>query len=170
MEISQTDVVRARDGDREAFGRLYDQVSRELYRMALYTLGNAQDAEDAVAETFLEAWKGIGGLREAGSFRPWILRILSIRCKRRIGKYVQEKGNIDIDDYLEEGEPDQSGPRAEVRDAMARLSPEEREIVVLSVLQGYTMREIGEVLGLPQGTVSSKLHRTMKKLRKMLEN
>ena len=170
MEISQTDVIKARQGDREAFGRLYEGVARELYRMALYTLGNPQDAEDVVAETFLEAWKGIGGLREEGSFRPWILRILSIRCKRRIGKYVQEKGNLDIEDYLEEGIPDESGPRAEVREAMARLTPEEREIVVLSVLQGYTMREIGEILGLPQGTVSSKLHRTLKKLRRMLES
>ena len=170
MEISQTDVIKARQGDREAFGRLYEGVARELYRMALYTLGNPQDAEDVVAETFLEAWKGIGGLREEGSFRPWILRILSIRCKRRIGKYVQEKGNLDIEDYLEEGVPDESGPRAEVREAMARLAPEEREIVVLSVLQGYTMREIGEILGLPQGTVSSKLHRTLKKLRRMLES
>ena len=169
MEYSELDVRKAREGDREAFGRLYNEVARDLYRMALYNLGNPQDAEDVVAETFLEAWKGIGGLREEGRFRPWIMRILSIRCKRRIGKYIQEKGNIDIDDYLEEGVPDSSGPRAEVRDAMARLTPEEREIVVLSVLQGYTMREIAEILDLPQGTVSSKLHRTLKKLRQMLE-
>ena len=60
--------------------------------------------------------------------------------------------------------------RAEVREAMGRLSPEERQIVVLSVLEGYAMREIGEILGLPQGTVSSKLHRTLKKLRRMLED
>jgi len=168
MEISQQDVARAREGDREAFGRLYDGVARELYRMALYTLGNPQDAEDAVAETFLEAWKGIRGLREPARFRQWMLRILSIRCKRRVGGYVREKGNIDIDDYVEEGVPDTSGPRAEVRDAMDRLTPEERQIVLLSVLEGYTMREIAELLDLPQGTVSSKLHRTLKKLRRML--
>ena len=54
---------------------------------------------------------------------------------------------------------------AEVRDAMARLAPDERQIVLLSVLEGYTMREIAGMLGLPQGTVSSKLHRTLKKLR-----
>ena len=91
-----------------------------------------------------------------------------IRCKRRVGRYVQEKGNIDIDDYIEEGVPDSSGPQAEVRDAMARLAPEERQIVLLSVLEGYTMREIAQMLELPQGTVSSKLHRTLKKLRRML--
>lgn len=170
MHLAQTDVAKARDGDREAFGRLYDAAARDLYRAALYTLGSPQDAEDVVAETFLEAWKGIHTLREEGSFRQWIMRILSIRCKRRIGGYVKEKGNIDIEDYAGEGIPDDSAPRAEVREAMSRLTPEERQIVVLSVLEGYTMREIAEILSLPQGTVSSKLHRTLKKLRRMLED
>ncbi len=170
VKISELDVKKARAGDREAFGRLYDEAAADLYRMALYTLGNPQDAEDVVAETFLEAWKGIGGLREEGSFRPWIGRILSIRCKRRIGRYVRERGTLDIDDYLEEGVPDTGSSWAEVLDAMGRLTPAEREIVVLSVLQGYTMREIAQTLGLPQGTVSSKLHRTLKKLRRMLED
>jgi len=170
MEFNQQDVAKAREGDREAFGRLYQEVALDLYRMALYTLGNPQDAEDAVAETFLEAWKGIHNLRDAASFRQWMMRILSIRCKRRVGKLIQEKGNIDIEDYLEEGVPDTGGPRAKVRDAMARLAPEERQIVLLNVLQGYTMREIAGMLDLPQGTVSSKLHRTLKKLRRMLED
>ena len=168
MEIRPQDIERARDGDREAFGRLYEAVALDLYRMALYTLGDPQDAEDMVAETFLEAWKGIHNLRETDRFRQWMLRILSVRCKRRVARYIQEKGNIDIDDYLEEGVPDTGGPRAEVRDAMARLAPDERQIVLLSVLEGYTMREIAGMLGLPQGTVSSKLHRTLKKLRQIL--
>lgn len=168
MRFSEQDVINARQGDREAFGRLYQEVALDLYRMALYTLGDPQDAEDAVAETFLEAWKGIRGLRDAASFRQWMLRILSIRCKRRVGVYVRDKGNIDIDDYLEETVPDETGPRAEVRQAMAQLAPDERQMVVLSTLYGYTMREIAEMMELPQGTVSSKLHRTLKKLRRML--
>lgn len=168
MRFSEQDVQKARNGDREAFGRLYQEVALDLYRMALYTLGDPQDAEDAVAETFLEAWKGIHNLRDAASFRQWMLRILSIRCKRRVGVYIREKGNIDIDDYLEEGIPDDGGPRAEVREAMARLAPDERQMVLLSTLWGYTMREIAEMMDLPQGTVSSKLHRTLKKLRRML--
>lgn len=170
MEFLEQDVTQARNGDREAFGRLYNSVALDLYRMALSTLDSPQDAEDVVAETFLEAWKGIHNLRDAASFRQWIMRILSIRCKRRIGSYVREKGNIDIDDYREDPAPDTTGLRAEVRDAMARLSPDERQMVLLSVLEGYTMREIAEMLELPQGTVSSKLHRTFKKLRRMLED
>lgn len=171
MKPALADISLAKAGDREAFGRLYQTVALEMYKIALYTLGNREDAEDAVSETFVEAWKGIHSLREEESFRPWILRILSIRCKRRIGGYVKEKGNIDLDDYIEQGDGGDGGhtKRAEVLEAMNRLTPEERELVVLSVLHGYTMREIAEIKNLPQGTVSSKLHRTLKKLKTMLE-
>lgn len=171
MKPVMEDISQAKAGDREAFGRLYQSVALDMYKMALYTLGNREDAEDAVSETFVEAYKGMHNLREEESFKPWIMRILSIRCKRRIGGYIKEKGNIDLDDYIEQGEQGDGGhsKRAEVLEAMNRLEPEERELVVLSVLHGYTMREIADIKELPQGTVSSKLHRTLKKLRKMLE-
>ena len=170
MLLSRETIAKAKSGDQQAFGQLYESVALELYRVALYTLGNPQDAEDAVSETFLEAWKGIGGLREEESFRPWIFCILSVRCKRKIGRYVKERGNIDLEDYVESGEEDQSARRAEVLEALNRLTAEEREIVVLSVLEGYTMREIAQIKEMPQGTVSSKLHRTLKKLRQMLHD
>ena len=168
MKLSTEEVLLAKSGDRQAFGRLYETVALDLYKMALYTLGNREDAEDAVSETFIEAYKGIANLRDEASFKPWIMRILSIRCKRRIGTYVKEKGNIDLDDYVEDGVDGGESKRAEVLDAMAKLTPEERELVVLSVLHGYTMREIADVKQMPQGTVSSKLHRTLAKLRTML--
>lgn len=169
MTISPQVVARARDGDRTAFGSIYEAVAGDLYRVALYTLGNPDDAQDVVGETFMEAFKGIKNLRDENSFQSWIMRILSIRCKRRIGRYVREKGNIDIDDYIEEGVPDVSGLRVELVDALGRLAPQERQILILSALQGYTMREIADLLEIPQGTVSSKLHRTLAKLRKMLQ-
>ncbi|MEG1686793.1 MAG: RNA polymerase sigma factor [Angelakisella sp.] len=172
MKLSVEEIKLARTGDRAAFGRLYESVALDLYRVALYTLGNKEDAEDAVSETFVEAYKGIGNLREVERFQPWIFKILSIRCKRRIGGYVRDKGNIDIDDYIETGEQGQDGgegKRAEVTEALSRLHPEERELVVLSVLHGYTMREIAEIKDMPQGTVSSKLHRALKKLKVMLD-
>lgn len=170
MKVDTQEIRLAKSGDRQAFGRLYEAVALDLYKVALYTLGNREDAEDAVSETFVEAYKGIGGLREAESFRPWIFRILSVRCKRKIGGYIKEKGNIDLEDYIESPEDDTAGGsrRAELLEALGRLTPEERELVALSVLHGYTMREIAETKELPQGTVSSKLHRTFAKLRTML--
>ncbi|MEG0753176.1 MAG: RNA polymerase sigma factor [Angelakisella sp.] len=169
MTVKPEEIALAKSGDREAFGRLYEAVALDLYKVALYTLGNKEDAEDAVSETFIEAYKGIAKLRDEESFRPWIFKILSIRCKRKIGVYVKEKGNIDLEEYIEEGASGGENDRTEVGEALSKLTPEEREMVILSVLHGYTMREIAMIKDLPQGTVSSKLHRTLKKLKTMLE-
>lgn len=68
MTITQL-VTQAQAGSRAAFGELYESLAGDLYRMALYTLGSQQDAEDAVADTFAEAWKGIKNLREPEAFR-----------------------------------------------------------------------------------------------------
>lgn len=171
MTITQL-VTQAQAGSRAAFGELYESLAGDLYRMALYTLGSQQDAEDAVADTFTEAWKGIKNLREPEAFRSWMFRILSARCKRQVAQIVTRKKEIDLDSYYETAEeaaPETVTRRAELSEALGTLSPEERQIVLLSVLERYTMREIAGMLGLPQGTVSSKLSRSLHKLRKFLQ-
>ena len=80
MVVDVTAVREARLGDKDSFARVYQQIADDLYRVALYSLGNAHDAQDVVSETFIEAFKGIKNLRDDNSFRPWIMRILSIRC------------------------------------------------------------------------------------------
>lgn len=168
-----TEIVRsAKEGNKESFAQVYDMIAPELYRVALYTLGNAQDAEDAVSETFVEAYKGIKNLRDEGSFKRWMMTILSVRCKRHIAGYIKERKNVDIDDILEEPSlPDGVSPsdKISVWDAVSTLPVDERQIIILATVQGYTTREVSEMLELPHGTVSSKLHRTLKKLRRILE-
>lgn len=166
-------VEKAKAGDPDSFAGLYEQVADDLYRMALYTLGNAHDAQDAVAETFMEAYRGLASLRDNAAFRAWILRILSFRCKRRIRQYVKERGTMDVDEL--EGlsspvDPAELGVnRADLLRALSQLGPAEREIVLLSVVQGYTTREIADIVRAPHGTVSSKLHRALKKMRRQME-
>ncbi len=168
-----TEIVRsAKEGNKESFAQVYDMIAPELYRVALYTLGNAQDAEDAVSETFVEAYKGIKNLRDESSFKRWMMTILSVRCKRHIAGYIKERKNVDIDDILEEPSlPDGVSPsdKISVWDAVSTLPVDERQIIILATVQGYTTREVSEMLELPHGTVSSKLHRTLKKLRRILE-
>lgn len=174
MQINLEYVSRAKQGDAQSFAKLYDQVAKDLYKVALYTLGNQHDAEDVVSETFLEAYKGIKNLRDDSKFKPWIMRILSIRCKRRIAKYIDAKQQISLDDFIETPD-DVSEETADCTDkvtvmqAMETLAEDEKMVVILSVIQGYTTREIGEIMELPHGTVSSKLYRTLIKLRKKLE-
>lgn len=174
--VVDIEVVRkARLGDKDSFALVYQQIADDLYRVALYSLGNSHDAQDVVSETFIEAFKGLKNLREDSSFKSWIMRILSIRCKRKIGQYITSRSEVDIDDFLDisedsEGLEETSTRKIALVRALETLTPQERQIVALAVVQGYTVRETAEILGAPQGTISSKLHRTLKKLRAQLES
>lgn len=174
MKLDTALVLAAKAGDAQSFTSLYEAVAPSLYRSALYALGNSHDAEDVVSETFLEAYHGISGLRDPEAFGAWIYRILSARCKRKIKEYVKGRNQLDIEDFLElPGDQDQfteqTLQRVELVRALEQLSPREREIVCLSVFDGYTAREIAQMLGSPQGTISAKLFRALKKMRKFLE-
>ena len=165
-------VKSAKAGNKESFARVYDMIAPELYKVALYTLGNAQDAEDAVSETFVEAYKGIANLRDESSFKRWMMTILSVRCKRRISGYIKERKNVDIDEMIETPAEQESVSQTEkisVWEAVNTLPEDEKQIVMLATVQGYTTREVAEMMELPHGTVSSKLYRTLKKLKKVLE-
>ncbi|MGI6403705.1 MAG: RNA polymerase sigma factor [Oscillospiraceae bacterium] len=175
MVIDTAKVESARQGDKESFAQVYQCVASDLYKVALYTLGNSYDAEDVVSETFIEAYKGITNLRDVGSFKAWMMKILSVRCKRKIADYVKHKNTFDLENFIttlsdSTDMASDASERVTVVEAMSRLSYQERQIIVLSVLQGYTTKEIARILGSPQGTISSKLHRSLAKLRKMIQD
>lgn len=173
MTLDTELIKAAKQGDQYSFSKLYEAVAPGMYKLALYTLGNAHDAEDVVSEAFMEAFRGLKNLRDEAAFKSWIYRILTVRCKRRIAEYIKGRNELDIDDFLHlpSGSSDigaDSVQSIELVGALSRLTVQERQIVVLSVLQGYTTKEIAQILSLPQGTVSSKLHRTLAKLRTMV--
>lgn len=174
MKVDIDLVVRASKGDKDAFSDLYYSCYKDLYKFALYTIGNADDAADVVSDTFVELYRGIGKLREPEAFCPWAFRILSVRCKKEISNVIRKRAVYNLDDLIEtpkegsENIEEDIAESASLASALSKLDGEERMIVVLSVLHGYTNREIAEMIGKPQGTVSSKLHRTYAKLREML--
>ena len=165
VKLDTAIVLDAQSGSREGFTRLYEAVAPALYRTALYTLGNSHDAEDVVSETFIEAYRGLAGLRDPQAFMTWIYRILSARCNRKIREYVRARNEeVDLEEMVQ-----QPGDQGAFSDALESLSAAERQIVVLSVIEGYTTREIAAIVGSPQGTISSKLFRAFKKMRIYLE-
>lgn len=171
--ISSELVINARNGDADAFCRLYDEIKDEMYRFALYTLGNASDADDVVSEAFIEAYRGIAKLREPAAFKSWIFRILRVRCGKKIAEYIGKRSVFSIEDFaLSEGSDEKVESAAERKllllSALEKLSAEERMILMMSVLQGYTTLEISKIMRRPHGTVSSKLCRTYAKLKKEL--
>jgi RNA polymerase sigma-70 factor (ECF subfamily) len=161
----RTLIEKAKHGDRDAFCSLYGRYKDRLYRYAYYRLGNHQDAEDAVSECVLSAWKQIPGLRQPGAFGGWIFRILSGCCAGYIKTQIRRKGELDLETADAKDQRSSQIDDIILREALSRLSEEERNIVLLSVVSGLTSKEISEVTELTPGAVRSKLSRSLGKLR-----
>jgi RNA polymerase sigma-70 factor (ECF subfamily) len=166
MKHFPEDVKLAGRGDTDAFARLYAEVYEDLYHIALYNLRNSHDACDVVSDTVLDAFSSIGKLRDENAFRSWIMKILSAKIKRKQREYFNGSSEIDGQteltfdfDYLS----------VDVREALENLDSEERMILSMSVLGGYTSKEIAEICGIKASTVRSRLTAIRKRLRISLE-
>lgn len=159
------DVELAKNGDKDAFARLYSIVYKDLYNISLYSLRTKEDAQDVVSETIIDAYTGIKSLRDVDAFKPWIFRILSTKIKKKYKDYANSTADID------EFKLPISGLNHEAIELMSeymKLSEEERMIISLSVIMGYTSDEISEFTGINSNTVRSKLMRAKNKLKEML--
>lgn len=167
-------IEAARRGDREAFDAIVRTRLDTVYRTAFTILGNEADAQDATQETFVAAWRNMPGLRETARFDARLGRITINACRmalRRRGA-VRE---ISLDlPAAQEPTTGGAGPaavaaEAEIFDrAFARLSVEDRAILVLHHHQELGITEIADRLGIPNGTVKSRLYRARHALERAL--
>ncbi|KAB8171038.1 sigma-70 family RNA polymerase sigma factor [Streptomyces sp. 3MP-14] len=165
---------RIRDGDEDAFAELFDAYARSVYNHAFRLTGDWGAAEDAVSLTFLEAWRLRGRLDvEGGSLRPWLLGIAtnvvrnSRRAARRHAAALSRLPRPEVvRDFADEvaGRIDDAASLAAVRLAVATLRRPEREVLALCVWSGHDYATAAEVLGIPVGTVRSRLSRARRKL------
>lgn len=176
-------VKLAKHKDAHAFSLLYEMVYEDLYRMAFYTLGNPHDAEDVVSDTVLDAYAGIGSLRDEMAFRRWIFKILSNKCKRKLKEYIGRRNNEQAlyddretgaawEERLENEQDDikQVLDRDEIGRAFQALSKEERLIVTMVVYGGYDSKEVSKILHKNRNTVRSKYKRALDKLRQQIRD
>lgn len=165
MEERQAYVHRARQGDAGAFAKLYEEYYQDLYRFALYTLKNSHDAEDAVSEAVMDAYAGIRALRRAESFKPWIFKILTAKCRRRLKEYVSKTSLLPDNlacagrDLCEE---------LDVRTAFSLLEDQDRLILSLRLFAGYNSQQIAKELQMNPNTVRSRQSRALKKMEEFL--
>lgn len=167
MDIDSNLALRARYGDTQAFSELYSSVWHDLYRYAYYVLGNKQDAEDAVQECALEAYKSLRSLKDENAFKGWIFSILYRACKRKIKYIIKHKSDSyepDNPDKLNNSDEDMSEAIL-LMDSVGKLNPEDRLILMLSVVCGYKGSEIAKYLNKPAGTVRSRLSRALNALK-----
>lgn len=158
------DVKLAQGGDKDAFARLYATVYKDLYHIALYSLRNSHDAQDAVSDTVVDAFSSIHKLKEPLAFRGWIMKILSAKIKRKYREYANSTAPLD---YEPEGESI-NYESIELMAEFSELSETERLLVSLSAISGYTSDEISSMTGINSNTVRSKVMRARNKLKSKL--
>lgn len=176
MNYNKNDLILAMNGDKDAFENLYKSIYMDLYKMSFYILGNCEIAKDTVGDTVLDAYVGISKLKDADNFDKWIMKILTVKCKKVI-KDKYEKFSLfnpnvgTIDDYqlCEIGVADNNEEKTDIQIAISKLKKEERIIISLCVVQGYKSQEVAEIMGLNASTVRSKLNRGLAKIKKYLE-
>ena len=157
---------------RRRFDELVGVFHQDMYRYAAWLSRDRTVAEDVVQESLLRAWKSLDALRDDGAAKHWLLTIV----RRENARYFERRRleTVDVDDLtpsqeaLLANEPDHE--LDDVRDAIYRLDDDYREPLVLQILMGYSTNEIGELMGLKQGAVLTRLHRARLKLRDDMEN
>ena len=151
----------AAKGDANAFAKLYEMLAQDAYRYALYLTGHPQDAEDAAQNAAVKAYQTIGTLKAPDAFRSWYMRILHNACM----DVIRSRREIAVEELPESVDTPDLGLRRDLADALELLSPLDRSIVLLHVLQGYKSREIAQMMGLNANTVRSKYSRAIEQLR-----
>jgi RNA polymerase sigma-70 factor (ECF subfamily) len=161
--------IEERGADRAAaFATLADRHLDRAYHLATLILGNRAEAEDATHDAFVAAWRAFGSLRDPERFEAWFDRILVNACRDRLRR-TRRHPVVDLSDAL--ADPPAPGDLAAVaadRDAIARglerLAPDQRIVVCLRFYRDLTVDEIAVRVGVPPGTVKSRLHYALRDL------
>ncbi|MCX5411581.1 RNA polymerase sigma factor [Streptomyces sp. NBC_00059] len=171
--------ARIRAGDREAFAALYEEYARPVYNHAYRLTGDWSTAEEVLSETFLAAWRTRRTVEpEGGSLRPWLLGIATNKARnanrgvgRRLAFLARRSGPEPVADIADAtaGRVDDSRRLVAVRQALGGLRRQEREVLALCVWSGLEYAEAAEALGIPVGTVRSRLSRARDRLRRLTD-
>ena len=164
-------LLRTGQGDREAFARLYSLTRDGVYALALSLLHDAHEAQDIAQDTFVKVWESAPAYRPQGSPMAWLLTVARNLARTRLRQGGRQVG-LDEEAWnaIPAAAPDVSPEdRQLLQEALARLSPEERQIVLLHAAAGLKHRETAQLLELPLSTVLSKYHRGLKKLKALMK-
>lgn len=157
-------VRRAATGDREAFRTLVEpQLARALGAAVIVVRSHA-DAEDAVQDALLSAWQGIGSLRDPEAFPAWFRRHV-VRAALHTAERRGQVGELDVDAPAAAGELDRALERRSLARAFAALDARDRVLLTLHHYWELPIAETATHLGIPAGTVKSRVHYAMERLR-----
>jgi RNA polymerase sigma factor (sigma-70 family) len=167
-------VARARRGEAAAYEELVRMHQAIAFRVALVNAGDRADAEDAVQDGFVKAYRALGRFRDGAPFRPWLLKIVANEARnrrrsagRRAGLTLRVVGTAASGDAAPSPEAAvlTGERREELLDAIARLDDRDRDILVYRFLLELDEQETAEALGIRRGTVKSRTSRALERLR-----
>lgn len=186
MSAQRELLQRAQQGDPEAFESLLHPHLQKMYNLALRLLSNEDDAQECCQEALVRAWRKLPSFRGSASFATWLRRIVTNTCLDRLRQRKRENV-VSLDHALvaEDGDdwvpelPDTQNPlpdeavfhqerNAAIRAAIARLPDEYRVALVLCELEHYSYVEAARLLGIPMGTLKSRINRARQLLRRLL--
>ncbi|BCG57786.1 sigma-70 family RNA polymerase sigma factor [Paenibacillus sp. URB8-2] len=159
-------------GSREAYSQLYERTITEVYRTVRFLIGGSSDTDDVVQEIYIQMYRSLGQYDAARPFRPWLMgvamrQIRAYRRKRwnhiRLIKKAQQSGMIADHDFS--GEVADKLSYRPLIASVERLPYKLKQVVILHYLNEYNQEEIADALGIPLGTVKSRIHAALKKLR-----
>jgi RNA polymerase sigma-70 factor, ECF subfamily len=167
--------LRAGKGDAAAFGALYDRYVEAVYRYVYYRVRNDADAEDLVSDVFMRALRAIPRYEPRVAFLAWLYRIARNAV---IDRARRSRTQVSFEDALAHPgvdhvvEPEQTilalSDRQAVRDALAKLTPLQQEVIVLRFVEGYNTQEIADLVGKREGTVRGIQFRALEALRTLI--
>lgn len=174
-------VDRSRSGDVESFNQLIKRWERPIYALAYRVIGQEEDARDVCQETFLRAFRGLGGFKGQAKFSSWLYRIALNLCRDWIRRRRRTPLSTLPEDVELEDLASSVGPSESVEDlvarrelsgvvemAMARLPEEQRTAIILKEYHGMTFQEIADLQGCPLSTVKTRLYQGLSVLRRDL--
>jgi RNA polymerase sigma-70 factor (ECF subfamily) len=174
-------VARSKTGDTESFNQLVKRWERPIFALAYRTLGREEDARDVTQETFLRAFRALGGFKGDAKFSSWLYRIALNLCrdwmrKDRRAPLIQIPEGVEVEQLAADRQPTESvedlAARAElsrgVAAAMEELPPEQRQAIILKEYHGLTFQEIADLMRCPLSTVKTRVYQGLSTLRKQL--
>ena len=162
-------VLKCQQGSRDAFEELVERWQKRLWHYAFQLTGSESAAWDVVQETWFAIIRGLSKLQDAAVFPQWAFRILNNKCADWLRKqHLQSRLNNELAKQAEI-EPDRKQNSSEdaesLRAAIAKLPPDSRALLTLRYHEEFDIVQIAKILGIAEGTVKSRLHRTLERLR-----
>lgn len=172
LNIHDELIARCKAGDRDAHYALYQLFSRAMFNVSYRITGRQEDAEDALQEAFISAFRNLGHYRGDATFGAWLKRIVinkSINVlKKRKHEWIAEGEDWDVAEPQEEAEYREELSVSRVKNAIEELPDGYRTVLSLYLLEGYDHQEIAGILGITESTSKSQLNRAKSKLKEKL--